>query len=123
MSFTGAPPPRAAWPACVETQRITMSRRSPALPIILALLAATGADARGRTDTRALTCASLKALVAREGDVVLASSEYVYETVHRDAGACQIEETGLPAFEPTSDERSCFVGWRCAQRANDPNQK
>lgn len=99
-----------------------MPRLAPVLSL-LAVIAATDASAQGRTDTRAFTCSALKALVDRGGDVVLASSDHVYETVHRDSGACRLDETGLPAFEPTSDARSCFAGWRCGQRSNDPGQR
>ncbi|MGH1572443.1 hypothetical protein ACRAWG_19345 [Methylobacterium sp. P31] len=96
-----------------------MLRLSPVLAVLLTVAAPAGADAQGRTDTRSFTCPALKALVARAGNVVLASSEFTYETVHRDGGACQQDETGAPAYEPTSDVSACFVGWRCKQRNSD----
>jgi hypothetical protein len=100
-----------------------MSRLMTVLSVLVALGAAPDARAQGRVDTRALTCASLRALVARQGEAVLASSELVYERVYRDSGTCPRDETSQPAFEPTSDERTCFAGWRCIQRSNDPGQK
>lgn len=96
-----------------------MSRLLPALSVLVALSLTTDAGAQGRIDTRTLTCAALKAVVARDKDVVLASSDYVYETVHRDGGVCQQDENSTPAFEPTADAPSCFAGWRCKQRSND----
>ncbi|MGH1574327.1 hypothetical protein ACRAWG_31360 [Methylobacterium sp. P31] len=77
------------------------------------------AHAQGRTDTRSYTCPALKALVERAGTVVLASSEFIYETVHRDGGACRQDETSAPDYEPTSDVPACFVGWHCKQRNSD----
>ncbi|MCJ2051686.1 hypothetical protein [Methylobacterium sp. J-070] len=80
---------------------------------------ATSAVAQGRTFTRTFTCSALKALVAQTGTAVLASSELAYETVHRDSGACQQDETGAPAYAPTLDVPACFVGWRCKQHNSD----
>ena len=96
-----------------------MRRLAPALCIVVCLAGGSAALAQGRTDTRALTCAAVKAVVARDRDVVLASSETAYETVHRDNMACASDETGTPAFIPSADEPSCFAGWRCKQRSND----
>ena len=100
-----------------------MSRLIPALSVVLALSAATSASAQGRVATQPLTCAALKALVARQGDVVLAGSELIYEKVHRDGGVCQQDETSAPAYEPTADEAFCFAGWRCKQRNSDSMSK
>ncbi len=72
-----------------------------------------------RPYTPSLSCAAVKAIVARRGRVILATSPNAYETVHLDSGACQGEVTARPAFEPTLDEPNCFAGWRCRQRDND----
>ena len=100
-----------------------MRRLSPAFAIIFVLTVPVAAHAQGRTYTRAFTCAALKAFVAQAGNAVLASSENAYETVHQDSGACPQDETGAPAYEPTSDVPACFAGWRCKQRNSDNNQK
>lgn len=96
-----------------------MLRFSLALAVLLTMAAPAGAGAQGRLQTRSLTCPALKALVAKAGTAILASSEFVYETVHSNGGDCQQDETSAPAYEPTSDERDCFVGWRCKQRNSD----
>ena len=90
--------------------------------LILAVLA-TGAAAQERVDTRALTCAALKARVARDHTVILARSELAYETVYQDSGSCRQDETGTPAFEPSADVPSCWAGWRCTQRNSDSGQR
>ena len=87
--------------------------------LCLALLVAGPVAAAERQSTRALTCAAIKALVVRDGEVVLASSETAYETVLADGGACQNGDSGSPAYGPAADEVNCFAGWRCTQRSSD----
>lgn len=96
-----------------------MRRLAPAFCIVFLLADGSAVLAQGRTDTRALTCAAVKAVVARDRDVVLATSATAYENVHQDTMACASDETGAPAFIPSIDEPSCFAGWRCKQRSND----
>lgn len=96
-----------------------MRHLTPAICTIALLVTGTAVHAQGRVYTRALTCAAIKDLVARDRDVVLASSEMAYEAVHRDSMACASDETGAPAYAPSSDEPACFAGWRCKQRSND----
>ena len=68
-----------------------------------------------RPDTRALACADAAALVARAGAVVMTTGPMTYERIVRDGGFCTIELTTRPAFEPTRDVRTCFVGYRCVE--------
>lgn len=96
-----------------------MSRFTPTFGIVVLLASGNAVLAQGRTDTRALTCAAVKAVVARDRDVVLATSDTAYEAVHQDNMACASDETGAPAFTPSRDDPSCFAGWRCKQRSND----
>lgn len=77
--------------------------------------------AQERPFTPALTCEAVRAIVARQGRVVLASSPTAYETVHALSGACRNESTAAPAFEPTLDDPYCFAGYRCVQRNNGDN--
>ncbi|QGY05031.1 hypothetical protein MMSR116_26375 [Methylobacterium mesophilicum SR1.6/6] len=87
---------------------------------VLVLIAfAPAALAQERVTTRSLTCAALQARVAQARNLVLATSETAYETVHLDSGSCRIDETAAPAFEPTADVPSCMAGWRCRQRNSD----
>ena len=96
-----------------------MLRAPTCFTMILTVVETTTAAAQGPTDTQTSTCAALKALVARAGAAVLASSELAYETVHWDSGSCQQDETGTPAYAPTRDVPVCFVGWRCKQHNSD----
>ncbi|MBE7197176.1 MAG: hypothetical protein INR70_05155 [Parafilimonas terrae] len=93
------------------------------VPALLMLALATAAAAEERIHTRTLTCAALKARVAQDRDVVLATSDTAYEVVHLDAGSCRIDETAAPAFEPSADVPFCLAGWRCRQRNSDSGQR
>ncbi|GEP09765.1 hypothetical protein [Methylobacterium gnaphalii] len=89
-----------------------------AVAVLGLTLAASAASAQQRPYTPALTCAAVKAIVARQGAVVLATSPHAYEKVYADSGACRDEVTAAPAFEPSIDDPNCFAGYRCQQRNN-----
>lgn len=94
----------------------------PVLALALAGVTLSGAaSAQERPFTPALNCEAVRAIVAREGRVVLASSPTAYETVHAIGGACRNEFTAAPAFQPTRDDPYCFAGYRCVQRNNGDN--
>lgn len=101
-----------------------MNRFAPSFSRLLCLglaLAAFPAAAQERPLTRSMTCEAVKALVARERRIVLATSQTAYETVYFESGACQNEVSARPAFEPTLDDPNCFAGYRCVQRNNGDN--
>ena len=85
----------------------------------LLVLASSHAEGQERPFTPSLSCAAVRDIVARRGNVVLATSPNAYELVHRDSGACRQEVTAVPAFEPTLDDPNCFAGYRCRQRMDD----
>lgn len=93
--------------------------RTVTTALCLAAFLAGSAVAAERQSTRGLSCSAIKALVTRDGEVVLASSETAYETVLADGGACQNGDSGSPAYVPSADEANCFAGWRCTQRSSD----
>lgn len=93
------------------------------LSVITVLASGSAAAAQERTYTRALTCSAVKGIVVREHDAVLATNETSYELVHNSAMPCTSDETGAPAYVPTSDEANCFAGWRCKQRGSDGPSK
>jgi hypothetical protein len=90
-----------------------------AVALVCLPLATSAASAQTRPYTPQLTCAAVKAIVARERAVVLGTSPQAYEKVYLDSGACQGEVTSAPAFEPTIDDPNCFAGYRCKQRSNE----
>lgn len=77
------------------------------------LAACMPALAQSRPDTLTLSCQAVRALVAREGRVLLGTGPNVYDIYVRDASFCQNEETTRPAFLPTRDAPQCPIGFAC----------
>jgi hypothetical protein len=79
----------------------------------LLLLAAMPALAQPRPSTPDRSCAANRQSVAANGAIVLGTGGYTYDRFVRDGGFCQHGEYLEPAFVPSRDTRSCFVGYRC----------
>lgn len=79
------------------------------------------AAAQERLYAPALSCQAVKSSVARERNLVVASSETAYDIVHADGGACLNAngESSVPVYVPTADVPNCLAGWRCQQRSSD----
>lgn len=72
--------------------------------------------AEGRILATGKPCSAVQAAVAQSGSAIVAQSEFVYERVFRDSGACRNEVTSAPAYTATLDQPQCFAGYRCKQR-------
>lgn len=81
------------------------------------------APAAGRIYAPDKPCGVVRDFVARVGSAIVAQSNFVYERVYRDAGACQFEVTSAPAYTPSLDERYCFAGYRCKDRNGNDNAR
>lgn len=85
------------------------------------LLVSTGlAAAQGRPSTTAMSCAAAAALVQSRGAVVLGTGGDMFDRFVRDASFCPKGQVLRPAFEPTIDQRQCFVGYRCFEEEKQP---
>lgn len=82
------------------------------LTIILAL-AAQAAMAQSRPSTPQMSCAASQRLVQQRGAVVLGTGGYTYDRFVRDYSFCEHGEYAEPAWVPSKDAPSCFVGYRC----------
>ncbi|MEP3046749.1 MAG: hypothetical protein ABJL55_01770 [Roseibium sp.] len=73
------------------------------------------ADAQsGRPDTRKMTCEQAKALVKKQGAVVMTTGQHTFERFIAHAGYCEADAKNLRAtYAPTKDEKKCAVGYRC----------
>ena len=96
-----------------------MRRTASALGLAIALATGPAAVAQERPYTPALKGPAINTSGAREHKGGRASSEHAYELVHVNTMDCASDETGAPAFEPSSDEPNCLAGWRCKQRNSD----
>ena len=84
--------------------------------LAIAALALVGAStAHAMPATYKMTCQQAADLVASRGAVVLRTGAHTYDRYVAHQGYCGIGETTRPAWVPTKDSASCFVGYRCAQ--------
>ncbi|KAA2237793.1 hypothetical protein [Salinarimonas soli] len=84
--------------------------------IPLALLASIGtAAAQPRLSTTEIPCGQARALVGRQGAIVLGTGGPTYDRFVRDQGFCERDETIRQAFVPALDTPQCPVGYRCIQ--------
>lgn len=67
--------------------------------------------------TTQMTCAQAKGLVDKSGAIVLHHSQFIYDRYVAHQGYCGQGggHTTRPAFVPTRDNGSCWVGYYCAQ--------
>ena len=77
--------------------------------------------AQSRPDTTRMNCSAARALVMRQGAIVLGTGHSLYD---RNAPSlfdryvvsrayCTSTQVTEPAFVPTSDNRQCFIGYTC----------
>ncbi len=85
--------------------------------VVFALLAATPAFAR--PDARTMTCASLNALIAREGAVVVTTGDFTFERFVASFQFCDSQTMLKSAYQATADDRRCVVNSVCGDRAYD----
>ncbi|WP_293807937.1 hypothetical protein [uncultured Bosea sp.] len=90
-----------------------------ALVLTLALLSSAGmAAAQTRPSTVSRPCAASQHDVRANGAIVLGTGGYTYDRFVRDRSFCERDETTEPAFVPSRDSQSCFIGYRCKSRSN-----
>lgn len=82
------------------------------LPLAL-LLAADLAAAQSRPSTVNRPCSVSQQNVIARGAVVLGTGGYTYDRFVRDRSFCEFDEYLEPAWVPSRDTPSCFVGYRC----------
>lgn len=84
--------------------------------IVLALallLAADLAAAQSRPSAPTRPCSANRQSVVAGGAIVLGTGGYTYDRFVRDRSFCQHDEYTEPAWVPSRDTPSCFVGYRC----------
>jgi len=85
-----------------------------AMILTLAILLNAGmATAQTRPSTVSRPCAASQRDVQVNGAIVLGTGGYTYDRFVRDRSFCQIDEALDPAFVPSLESPTCFVGYRC----------
>ncbi|CAM5766670.1 hypothetical protein BMIN10S_01963 [Bosea minatitlanensis] len=77
------------------------------------ILGAQGAIAQPRPSTPARSCAASRQDVLAHGAAVLGTGGQTYDRFVRDRSFCQFDEIIEPAWVPSRDTPTCFVGYRC----------
>ncbi|WP_264046739.1 hypothetical protein [Methylobacterium flocculans] len=86
-----------------------------ALPLAVLLTAWAFSAQAQRPSTTAMSCGQAKALVGRQGGIVLGTGGQTYDRFVRDRSFCEVTEIAVPAFAPAGDTPRCFVGYRCIE--------
>ena len=90
----------------------------------LLVLAAFPAHAISRYNSMSMSCAAAHQRIVQEGAVILRypSARHpnltLYDRYVRDGGFCEFDETTEPAWVPSRDTPSCFIGYRCKSRSH-----
>jgi hypothetical protein len=102
-----------------------ITRLATAFITVLALNAgvAQTAAAQSRPDTTRMSCAAARALVQRNGAIVLGTGRSrfdpnappLFDRYVNSQAYCQRDEVTEAAFVPTIDNRQCFIGYTCQQ--------
>jgi hypothetical protein len=84
------------------------------IALSLMLVLATGAAlAQPRPSSPERSCAANRQSVAANGAIVLGTGGYTYDRFVNDLSFCQHGDILDPAWVPSRDTPSCFVGYRC----------
>lgn len=80
---------------------------------LMLVLTANAALAQSRPSSPDRTCAANRQSVAANGAIVLGTGGYTYDRFVRDRSFCEHGDILDPAWIPSRDTPSCFVGYRC----------
>lgn len=83
--------------------------------IAAALLLPLPASAQAMPNSLTMSCIQARALVAREGAVVISTGPGLFDRYVTDAGYCSSKRS-KPAWIPTRDNPQCLVGQECRER-------
>jgi hypothetical protein len=70
---------------------------------------------QARPSTTGMPCASAARLVASRGEIVLSTGLNTYDRYVSSGAACERGQGAEAAFERTSDDPQCFIGYRCTR--------
>ncbi len=73
------------------------------------------AVAQARPDSLTLTCQAARALVLRNGAIVIGTGPYIYDRYVADRSRCAPTQGTRPGFIATRDNPQCYVGDTCSE--------
>jgi hypothetical protein len=71
--------------------------------------------AQSRPDTTRMSCAAARALVTKQGGIVLGTGPSLFDRYVSSRAYCLSGQITEPAFAPTTDDRQCFIGYTCRE--------
>ncbi|PTM39745.1 hypothetical protein [Bosea sp. 124] len=80
---------------------------------LILVLASGAALAQPRPSTLDRTCNVNRQSVAASGAIVLGTGGHTFDRFVRDRGFCSHGDFLEPAWVPSRDTPSCFIGYRC----------
>lgn len=92
----------------------TILFRSTAAAMIV--FAAGGPALAARPDTRAMTCAQGRAVVAQYGSIVMTTGQYTYDRIVHNVGFCGPGQQTDVKTVPSLDTPYCRIGYICRER-------
>jgi hypothetical protein len=90
-------------------------KMAPALAWSGVLIMAMTAMAEARPDSLKMSCGQARALVARQGGIVIGSGPNIYDRFVVDHQFCYPTQYLKPAWIPAADTPNCPIGYRCVE--------
>lgn len=91
---------------------IATARMAFSLSLACALLCA---PSMARPAAYKLSCRRASSLVAKEGAIVLNTSDATFERIVRDQSFCERGEQIMPAWVQATDIANCMIGYTCEE--------
>jgi hypothetical protein len=83
------------------------------LLLATSLIVTLAAGAEARPASSSMTCAAARALVAKQGAIVMDTSPTTFDRFVVDAGFCALGTVTRPAWVQTRDQPQCMIGYTC----------
>ncbi|AOO80604.1 hypothetical protein [Bosea vaviloviae] len=83
---------------------------------LLLTMSLDAALAQSRPSTTNRPCSVNRQSVAANGAIVLGTGGYTYDRFVANRSFCEFDEGVEPAWVPSRDTPSCFIGYRCKSR-------
>jgi hypothetical protein len=99
-----------------QEQVLLMKMVFVGLSLTMLLSTAGSALSQARPDSLRMTCNQARAFVAARGAVILGSGPHIYDRIVSDQRFCTWPQGVQRTTVPTSDARTCFVGYVCRDR-------
>ena len=71
--------------------------------------------AQSRPDTTRMTCSAARALVTKQGGIVLGTGPSLFDRYVSSRAYCLSSQITEASYVATVDDRQCFVGYTCRE--------